>query len=383
MKLLLCCKKTKPYLFETVECLKDVCEEYYTYNDNKYLEDKTLNGKVVVECDFEVEEIKVGSGYSVGFGGVEFIRTDTLQLCELLQKSCLSLGQLKSRIQKDGNGEFYGYQGYAIHIKNLHIFDEPKKLSEFGRADIKHTTRDIISFMTSKSIPKYVGALIKMTVVYDGWERKVIMPISSEEMCRILNKQQTIILRRTILKEVLKEINMSKELEALNVIKNISLSHVETEQDEDFNGDWVFETVEVDDGVIEDNYPEQIDIIENALKRLEQIDNISPSEAMENLGVLETYFYNKWKSSYFLEDKPKELDAIKTIKQYILKAQEQSTKIELIINKSVNMNCINGIIEMQEIHPMTVEEQVKMYNDRRYYGMDELSVEEFKLLIKR
>ena len=57
-------------------------------------------------------------------------------------------------------------------------------------------------------------------------------------------------------------------------------------------------------------------------QRLEAIDNANPSEALECLGVLETYFYNKWKLTYFLEDKPKELNTIDTIKQALLKAQE-------------------------------------------------------------
>ncbi len=66
---------------------------------------------------------------------------------------------------------------------------------------------------------------------------------------------------------------LEKEFEALETIKNISLSHIDYEEDEDFEGNRVFDAVEVNDGSVEDNYPEQIDILEQTLTELKAIKN--------------------------------------------------------------------------------------------------------------
>lgn len=64
---------------------------------------------------------------------------------------------------------------------------------------------------------------------------------------------------------------MSKELEALDIIKNIGLSHMETSEDEDYDGEWEYTDYEEYDGTIEENYPEEIKILETALKNYEEL----------------------------------------------------------------------------------------------------------------
>lgn len=64
---------------------------------------------------------------------------------------------------------------------------------------------------------------------------------------------------------------MTKALEALNIIKNIGLSHMEYDSDENHDGEWEYEAVEVDDGTIEDNCPEEIEVIEKSLKDFEEL----------------------------------------------------------------------------------------------------------------
>jgi hypothetical protein len=114
MKLLLYCVKAKPYLVKR-NIFAGVEPSYFILKEN--VEDK-LNGKIVAECDFEVEEIKVGEG------GNNLI-TETLSDHNLLKKSCLSLKDIVKYTEKIDNF------GYAIHIKNLHIFDKPKELSDY------------------------------------------------------------------------------------------------------------------------------------------------------------------------------------------------------------------------------------------------------------
>lgn len=56
MKILLYCTKSKPYLIGR----KYSSNKYYLVKDNSFMDarDYIHNGKIVAECDFEVEEIK-------------------------------------------------------------------------------------------------------------------------------------------------------------------------------------------------------------------------------------------------------------------------------------------------------------------------------------
>lgn len=63
---------------------------------------------------------------------------------------------------------------------------------------------------------------------------------------------------------------MIKGLEALEIIKNIELSHIEQSMVENYDDSYDCYYDEVDDGTIEEYYDEEIKTIEEALKELEQ-----------------------------------------------------------------------------------------------------------------
>jgi predicted transcriptional regulator len=182
MKLLLYCTKAKPILFKHFKWLdgkdfacKDVSKNgYYCYN-----------GKIVAECDFEVEKLSIG--YGVGW------QTETIKGTENIEKiSCLSRAKLY---------EYCKGKGYAIHIKNLHIFDEPKELQEY--ATLKKYPGGYEKFVSVERAPQ------NMMYVYDvnsdnPNEKKVLISIRPEWLCKILNKEKTIEVRRVVLKEMLK-----------------------------------------------------------------------------------------------------------------------------------------------------------------------------------
>ena len=156
---------------------------------------------------------------------------------------------------------------------------------------------------------------------------------------------------------------MGKEyLDALEIIKNIELSHVEYDQDEDFNGDWVFETIEVNDGPIEYSYPEQIDILEQALQRLETIDNAKSSEA---LGCLERMWYDL--PQYYEKE-------YNTIKLYILKSQEQEKENELlkeIIKSFFDRGCpLHQYIDKDGELTIEVDDDCSIMRLGEYKGVD-------------
>ena len=191
---------------------------------------------------------------------------------------------------------------------------------------------------------------------------------------------------------------MSKEyIEALKVIKNIKLSHVETEEDEDFDGNWVYDTIEVNDGLIGDKYSKQIKILKQALQRLEAIDNANPSEALKELNYIGNNCYEEAENAE--EDcilYAKNYIGFDTIKQALLKAQENENRIDIeveskkkIIQHNFALHKENAklkrVLEIISEKQVDIEylnkcNDVKEYNahwcDERFY----LTQEEFDLL---
>ena len=195
MKLLLYCTKAKPYLakmeYSKVNVDNGEITWYQQYGITTLKEEiqlfgysDILNGKIVAECDFEVEEIEKGygtrhtsfdeEGYFDDF--YDYI-TKTIDEDILLKRSCLNIVEL----------EIYN-PNYAIHIKNLHIFDEPKELNEYG-----------MDF----PISPIVKAPQNMMYANGIGERYILISIQPQWLCKILNGEKTIEVRKKVLKEML------------------------------------------------------------------------------------------------------------------------------------------------------------------------------------
>ena len=182
MKLLLYCTKSKPYLNDCK--LINNNKRYFISNKGLWSIDlstqqtySVLNGKIVAECDYEVEEIKPF-------------------FCENIKKfekeSCLTMRECAEYLK-----DFYGY---AIRIKNLNIFNEPKKLTDCYRI----IPPDEIG-CRYKSIRK---APQNMMYAYDYFgddDNKVLISIHPEHLCKILNGEKTIEVRKKVLKEMLND----------------------------------------------------------------------------------------------------------------------------------------------------------------------------------
>ncbi|MDA3932044.1 MAG: hypothetical protein PF513_04835, partial [Tenericutes bacterium] len=106
---------------------------------NDYKKDNVrFNGKVVARFWFdEYDEITSKQVYDEGYDmNITEFDSDQYSESELEEHSCLEYQDLI---------KYFGYKegvvGYAWHIKNLEIFDEPKELSEFYKwnKDIKWT----------------------------------------------------------------------------------------------------------------------------------------------------------------------------------------------------------------------------------------------------
>jgi len=198
LKALLYCTKAKPYLKSHSE---------YEYNEKGAIpetrkrvftlwQDKCdyYNGKIVIECDFEVEEIYCDTTDNG-------VRKDYHYYLEngdvFYMESGMTDFDLLRYLRYKNGGENVGY---AIHIKNLHVFDKPRWLDEvYYKSVYSWGITYEIGYHRMYKAPQ------NMRYVYnkDGKEKKIIIPVSSQEMCRIANREQTVLVRKKVLKEML------------------------------------------------------------------------------------------------------------------------------------------------------------------------------------
>ena len=193
IKLLLYCVKAKPLLYKGITAYTRSVE--YVLDKEQYLFGKieTLNGKIVAECDFECEEIKTYYNNQI-YKGCRVHTIKTYNISKLLELSCLNQKQLDDYLGENN--------GYAIHIKNLHIFDIPMELNEiFG---IKKEGKWYITPYYIKRPPQNMMRCYYEEYGTDITHNYVLISIRPEYLVRILNKEKTIEVRKRILKEMVK-----------------------------------------------------------------------------------------------------------------------------------------------------------------------------------
>ncbi len=218
LKALLYCPKGRPYLIHESGDYdyNDMCCSYdnfctvnrqYFYDEGLSLEE-ALNGKIVAECDYDIEKIKFNHIYE---------RDDSGRLhnewwweyrglnignykCELAKESCLDSDAIMDYL---GNKD-----GKAIHIKNLHIFDEPKELSDYCKFDedgalipITKAPQNMMNAVEHLGEPMYVEN--HYIGLDDYFENYVLISIRPELMCKILNGECTTIVKKKILRGML------------------------------------------------------------------------------------------------------------------------------------------------------------------------------------
>ena len=174
IKGLLYCCKAKPSLMKY-----ENIDGYYTDTDPVLDKRALLNGKIVAECDFEVEEI-VCDGYA-------YLPLNS-NPAELETKSCLTEQELEKYFTKK-----YGLVGYALHISNLKIFDKPRELSDYH---ISYFNKEF-NMMREKHIEKSPKNMCRAFDIKDTY---ILISIKPEWLCKILNGEQTILIKKQVLK---------------------------------------------------------------------------------------------------------------------------------------------------------------------------------------
>lgn len=193
MKLLLYCTKSKPYLYGMFSGV--FCESKYGYhltNDNNVCEShhRVFNGKIVAECDFEVEEILYSDETDIFW-------TKTLREEELCERSCLEQEDLSEYLNLIDS--YSGNSGYAIHIKNLHIFDKPRELFNYETQEIWNNTSHY-----HRTIMKAPQNMMHCYGINTG-DKYILISIRPEWLCKILNGEKTIEVRKKVLRQMLED----------------------------------------------------------------------------------------------------------------------------------------------------------------------------------
>lgn len=191
MKLLLYCTKSKPYLLDLRNDFQNI--KFDTFDTKESLKTgwNVLNGKIVAECDYEVEDIyysNITEEYSILslplISGTE----------EMYQKMCLDYLELSEYLENEDESADCGY---AIHIKNLHIFDKPKELKDYyhNASKLEKAPQNMMMVQEITESDKYQGSYLVKDYV--------LISIRPEWLCKILNGEKTIEVRKKVLKEML------------------------------------------------------------------------------------------------------------------------------------------------------------------------------------
>lgn len=196
-KLLLYCTKATPYLVKDEDCLNN---PYYTHSSEQGSCGDTFNGKIVAMCECDlVEEIayikaidKFRNDNRV-YRFCHIFYTNSLPGIDIQRKTCLSENELISYFKPKNHQ--YEKCGYALHLSNLNIFDKPKELSEYFKDDFLQDVSD-----KDTRIHK---APQNMMYVYDKYgNRYILLPIKPQYLCKILNGEKTIEVRRKIVNKL-------------------------------------------------------------------------------------------------------------------------------------------------------------------------------------
>ena len=209
VKALLYCCKDKPYLHKTQSIFDNSpivwqLLDYDYYKKSPYSEvfgtlvcdlDR-VNGEIVCECEVETEEFS--------YTKLECL---THKYLDLLKHSCLTDKQMYDY--------FKGKNGYVLHLSNVKVFDKPKELSDFTTR--KPRTYDSIvcdsctdfgfnckecSYLCEYQQVKKAPQNMQWCWVYENgkWVKYLIISIRPQWLCKILNGEKDLELRRKVLK---------------------------------------------------------------------------------------------------------------------------------------------------------------------------------------
>ena len=205
IKLLLYCTKSKPYLMNlNTKYFISSDRESLCYIDKQDMKSIALNGKIVAECDYEVEKI---TAKNIAKYEKESC-VDSVSMFKYLKPNVIWGSSFEIMLSSFGDLTL----GYAIHIKNLHIFDEPRELSKYHRpygcinisceskAKGKYLGCSMVRHCKLTQIKQAPQNIMKVESKIDDEKNYILISIRPEWLVKILNKEKTIEIRKKVLK---------------------------------------------------------------------------------------------------------------------------------------------------------------------------------------
>lgn len=222
MKLFLCCKKTKTYLTKAEYYVCDENKEYTKFLVNKSKKDlklfggDILNGKILAECDFEIKEIDEDAWLRIRSDE----RISHIDRYHVLKDSGFSIDKFEKHLSKR--------HGYVLYLNDLSIYDKYKETSDFKRElkkdepcefecagfpgaiqpsmkyyiDLGKQENSKFNLIEMATDLDEIPRTLKEIYYYDDeakhWKKGVMLALDSRELRDILNKEQTVILRKSI-----------------------------------------------------------------------------------------------------------------------------------------------------------------------------------------
>ena len=193
IKTLLYCTKATPYLYKSISR-----KGLYITERNKLngvMRGNELNGKIACECEVETEEIKLIENEEQDM----FFETNSMKGQTLDKRSCLKEYELDNYLNLY-NHEIGEKCGYALHLSN--VKERVMELSRcYSQSQVDNLNIEEY-FYQIKGIEK---APQNMQWVYilnheDKLEKRLLISVRPQWLCKILNGEKTIEVRRKVLK---------------------------------------------------------------------------------------------------------------------------------------------------------------------------------------
>ena len=192
MKAYIYCTKAKPYLHN-------------------------LNGTVVASFDLNIIEEIFSEKIDVGVGYEPLFYTERID--DIAKGSCLTQFEIENYLGCKKGGEVVGY---AWHINNLEIFDKPVELSDFytkvtdkdrlncfkglntiiPSVRISKFTSEVAHCKKLEKAPQSWQQIIFLNKETNEYEYAILISIKPKWVCKILNGEKTIEVRKTYPKEI-------------------------------------------------------------------------------------------------------------------------------------------------------------------------------------
>ena len=189
--LLYCTKATK----KSDYLIKNYLDKYVLVNECLTNTKLALNGKIACECEGETEEIKLVENEEQDM----FFETNSMKGQTLDKRSCLKEYELDNYLNLY-NHEIGEKCGYVLHLSN--VKERVMKLSRcYSQSQVDNLNIEEY-FYQIKGIEK---APQNMQWVYilnheDKLEKRLLISVRPQWLCKILNGEKTIEVRRKVLK---------------------------------------------------------------------------------------------------------------------------------------------------------------------------------------